>query len=448
MISKKCNFFLVVCAFLVTSSLLAEDKIDIWKNKNIKNNTELKNKQTIDKSDKSLFNQEKKINQNQKIEIESKLTMTSEDTKVFGVHDPSDFNFNLNMWTSTSADDVRASIKRLKKINLSKTSNDILEDILFSFSYPPKGMKNDEFIKIRINWLIENNRGDLIEKFLKQNQEFDGKSRAVQYLVDQNIAQANITEGCNKIKFIDSTIKDAYLEKFKIYCLVFNKKNSQAQLLLDLLREQKQSDKFFDDKINYLLGITNKTTNKINEANLLNFYLSSVTIKDFEYTPTKKTKREIWKYLNAANLIKLDDVNDKKKINELEEAANQGQVDKKIIFDIYQQISFNLSTLINAKNLYASLEGSESRSLIYQKYLLSEDFETKVEYLFILDELFKKDNLNSIYSELLSDSLRNIGLENIPESYKELAKKKCLQIKKSTSAKSSITIKYYISQKL
>ena len=453
MISKKCNFFLVVCAFLVTSSLLAEDKIDIWKNKNIKNNTELKNKQTIDKSDKSLFNQEKKINQNQKIQIESKLTMTSEDTKVFGVHDPSDFNFNLNMWTSTSADDVRASIKRLKKINLSKTSNDILEDILFSFSYPPKGMNNDEFIKLRINWLIENNRGDLIEKFLKQNQEFDGKSRAVQYLVDQNIAQANITEGCNKIKFIDSTIKDAYLEKFKIYCLVFNKKNSQAQLLLDLLREQKQSDKFFDDKINYLLGITNKTTSKINEANLLNFYLSSVTIKDFEYTPTKKTKREIWKYLNAANLIKLDDVNDKKQINELEEAANQGQVDKKIVFDIYQQISFNLSTLINAKNLYASLEGSESRSLIYQKYLLSEDFGTKVEYLFILDELFKKDNLNSIYSELLSDSLRNIGLENIPESYKELAKKKMLTDQEVNFGKvkyndkilhQSKIIKYYI----
>ena len=49
--------------------------------------------------------------------------------------------------------------------------------------------------------------------------------------------------------------------------------------MLDLLREQKKSDKFFDDKINYLLGITDKTTNKINEKNLLNFYLSSVTIK-------------------------------------------------------------------------------------------------------------------------------------------------------------------------
>ena len=83
--------------------------------------------------------------------------------------------------------------------------------------------------------------------------------------------------------------------------------------MLDILREQKQSDNFFDDKINYLLGISEKTSDKINEKNLLNFYLSSVTIKNFKYEPTKKTKKEIWKYLNAANLIKLEDKRTKKK---------------------------------------------------------------------------------------------------------------------------------------
>ena len=40
-------------------------------------------------------------------------------------------------------------------------------------------------------------------------------------MVDKNIAKANIKEGCSKINFLDKNIKDSYLEKFKIYCLVF-----------------------------------------------------------------------------------------------------------------------------------------------------------------------------------------------------------------------------------
>ena len=154
---------------------------------------------------------------------------------------------------------------------------------------------------------------------------------------------------CEKIKFIDAKIKDAYLEKFKIYCLIFNKKKPEAQLLLDLLREQKQSSKFYDDKINFLLDVTDKTSNKINEKNLLNFYLSSITIANFDYQPTKKTKPEIWKYLNAANLIKLEDASDKINSKRLEIAANNDQLDKKKIFEIYKQIPFNLNTLISAK---------------------------------------------------------------------------------------------------
>ena len=145
----------------------------------------------------------------------------------------------------------------------------------------------------------------IYKNFLKQNKEFKNKSKVVQYLVDENIANANLKEGCEKIRFIDEKIKDAYLEKFKIYCLIFNEKKAEAQLLLDLLREQKQSDKFYDDKINFLLGVTNKTIDKVNENNLLNFYLSSITANEFNFKPNKNTKEEIWRYLNASNLIKL-----------------------------------------------------------------------------------------------------------------------------------------------
>ena len=430
MILKSCNYFLsVIFIILLIPSVFAEEKIDIWNNKKNTEATQTKQKEKTESVDQLNSQTAEKILPSQSIKIEDGLLLKEEERKVFGIYDPSDFNFNLNMWSSTKAEDIKSSINRLNKLKLSKTSNEILENILLSYSYPPNDMSEKEFVKIKIDWLIKNNRSELIENFLKMNKEFDGKSRAVQYLVDQSIAQANIKKGCEKIEFIDSNIKDSYLEKFKIYCLVFNNKKSQAQLLLDLLREQKQSDNFFDNKINYLLGISDKTSNKINDKNLLNFYLSSITIKDFNYEPSEKTKKEIWKYLNAANLIKLDDITNKIKIKELEIASNEGSVDKNLIFNIYKQVPFNLNNLINAKNIYQSLETVDARSLIYQKYLLSENLETRLEYLFILEDLFKKDKIQNIYSEFLSETLENIGLENLPENYKEIAQSKIIKQK-------------------
>ncbi len=418
---KNFNYFIGFFIFLIFfSPLKGDEKIDIWKNKKTVN-TESTNSSLEKKSNKIEIGKSQTLKPTEQIKIEDGTIENEREAKVFGIYDPAEYDFNINMWSTTNADDLRASLKRLKKIKLSNTSKEILENVLLSFSYPPKGMDQDEFVKLKTDWLINNNKIELIENFLKQNKDFNGKSKVVQHLVDMNIAQANIKKGCDKIEFIDTTIKDAYLEKFKIYCLVFNNQKSQAQLLFDLLKEQKQSDKFFNDKINFLLGISDKTTDRINEKNLLNFYLSSVTVKDFNFTPTKKTKKEIWKYLNAANLIKLEDINDKQKIRELELAASQGKVDQKLIFDIYKQIPFNINNLITAENTYQTFDSTDARSLIYQKFLLAEDINSKLKYLFLLEELFKKDNLQNIYSKTLIDHLSEIGLENIPNEYKEIA---------------------------
>ena len=423
MLQMKLKSFNYLASFLIilfSSHSSSEEKIDIWKNKktetNQSSNIEKKNTQEVEN-----INSSQTIKALEKIEIQQGSELQINEQKVYGIYEPANYNFSLNMWSSTKAEDLKSSLKRLDKIDLSKFSNEILEMILFSFSYPPQGMTEKEFVKLKINWLIKNNRINLIEKFLKQNEEFENKSKAVQFLVDKNIASANIKKGCEKIRFIDAKIKDAYLEKFKIYCLIFNNKKSEAQLLLDLLREQKLSSKFYDNKINYLLGVTDQTSNKTNEKNLLNFYLSSITIKNFKYEPTKKTKPEIWEYLNAANLIKLEDASDKKKLKELELAAKNNKLNKNKIFEIYKQIPFNLSTLVNAKNNYQALDESDARALIYQKYLLSESNETKIEYLFLLEELFKKDDLVNIYSKFLSNKIEEIGIENLPNEFKEAA---------------------------
>ena len=422
---KNFNYIVGLIIIFFTSHLFSEDKIDIWDNREKVTSEDIQKKENNTQK-KNNISTSQTIEALEKIQIQEGSEIKNEEQRVFGIYEPANYDFSLNMWSRTKAEDLRSSLKRLNKIKLSKSSNEILEGILFSFSYPPQGMSEKEFVNLKVNWLIQNDRVSLIESFLKQNEQFDNKSKAVQYLVDKNIASANIKEGCEKIGFIDAKIKDAYLEKFKIYCLVFNDKKLEAQLLLDLLREQKQSSNFYDDKINFLLGVTDKTSKKIDDQNLLNFYLSSITITDFKYEPTNKTKTEIWKYLNAANLIKLEDASDKDKLKELEIAANNDQLDKNKIFEIYKQIPFNLNTLINAKNNYQTLNDSDARALIYQKYLLSDSDNSKIEYLFLLEDLFKKADLSKIYSKFLSNKIEEIGIENLPIEYQEIASSKII----------------------
>ncbi len=417
-LNRYISLLILIISFL---PLQAEEEIDIWnkeKKENSSSNQNINNS-NITTIPKLIITTET----NNNIEIENEISKASQDIKIFGIYDPAENDFDLNMWSGTEAEDVRLSVSRINKIKLSNTATKLFENTILSFAYPPKGMDEKEFVDLKINWMIENRKIDLIEKFLKQNNTFPNKKKLIQYLVDNNIAKANIKEGCQQINFLDKNIKDSYLDKFKIYCLVFNKKKNEAQLQLDILREENQSDNFFDDKINFLLGVTSKTKKKIKEDNLLNFYLSSVTIENFTYEPKKNTPKIIWEYLNAANLIKLDDALNKDKLKNLEIAANQDQFDKQKIFDIYSNISFDLNSLIKAEDIYQRLENIDARALIYQRYLLSDNEENKIKLLLLLKDLFQKDNLSNIFVQFLSDRLKEINLDNVAEPYQEVVQK-------------------------
>ena len=420
--------FLVIC-----SPTKGEEQIDIWNKPKQDNNKEIQNINNDDKIKNPNILNTATINNN--IEIENNISNLSENSKIFGIYEPAKNNFDLNMWSRTDAEKVRSSFKRINKIKLSNTASQLFENTILSIAHPPKGMEDKEFIDLKINWLIENKKIELIEQFLKFNNSFPNKKKLIQYLVDSNIANANIKTGCEKTSFLDKNIKDSYLEKFKIYCLVFNNKNNEAQLQLDILREEKKSDDFFDDKINYLLGVTSNTSNKINEKNLLNFYLSSVTIKDFKFEPKKNTKKIIWEYLNAANLIVIEDYKDKEKLIDLEIAANSNQFDKTKVFDIYSKIDFDLNTLIKAEDVYQTFDNIDARALIYQKYLLSDNQENKIKLLFLLKDLFQKDNLSNVYSKFLSDKLKEINLNKVDNSYKEVVEKHIISEEKVLKGK-------------
>ena len=406
------KFFFYLIIFLNLSISKAQEEVDIWKKDNSNNNEESVQK---DKKIESPIINKNTITTNNI--IQEKTPNDSEEASLYGIWDPDTYNFELSMWSNTDGRSIEKTISRISKLNLSETAESIFLNTIFSYSYAPENISEKEFLDLKINWLIKNKKDKIIEEFLKKNNDFPNKNKIIQYLVDRNISEANIKIGCEKVNFIGRDIKDPYLEKFKIYCLVFNNKKSQAQLLHDILKEQKQSDKFFDNAINFLLGVDDNKNKKIKDNNLLNFYLSSVTFPNFKYEPTNKTNKSIWEYMNAANLIAVDDINDKDKIRNLETAAKNNQIDKNQIFKIYKQIPFDLNTLINAQNIYQSLDKLEGRALIYQKYLLSDNNKIKLDLLFLLKDLFKKENLSNVFTEFLSDELKKFGKNEIPKDY-------------------------------
>ena len=80
------------------------------------------------------------------------------------------------MWKHTDGNDLSRIFKRLSKLNLSSDANEILKIALLTNSYvPKKNISEEEFIDIKIDYLINDNNLELIKSFLIKNQNVSGK---------------------------------------------------------------------------------------------------------------------------------------------------------------------------------------------------------------------------------------------------------------------------------
>ena len=340
---------------------------------------------------------------------------------VVGIFDPEDNNFNLNMWLKSDGEDIKNILKRINKLKLSKFSEDLLFQVLFTSAYPPEiNLTSDEFLKIKIDWLIKNKRFKNLETLLQTNSKAGQEPKAIIFLINEYLSSGNIKSACENINFIKKNVQNDYLDKFTIYCLINNDRKDEAQLILDLLKERGFEDKFFENKINFLLGFTETTSQKILDDNLLNFYLSHITSNEFDYQPNEKTDRYIWRYLSSANLIQINDFENEDVVSTYEHAAAENSFENEEIFNIYKQILFNINQLLNVTEAYKNLPSYKARALIYQRILLSDNIEKKLYLTFLLKDLFVKDKLFNVYSEELSNILKAIDLDEIPEIYREL----------------------------
>ncbi len=418
---NKLTQFTFFFTILIINSALAATSADIWKKQEKQNEQD---SQAIDEKEITIESPILSDDIN-KITIkidEQKIDSSGE--PVIGIFDPEDNNFSLDMWTNSDGKDIKNILKRINKLKLSKLSENLLLRVLFTNAYPPKSnLDSNEFLKIKIDWLIKNRRYRDLETFLKNNPEVGQESKAIKFLIDEYLSSAEIKLACEKISFIDQNVQDDYLDKFTIYCLINDDRKDEALMILDLLKERGLKDKFFEDKIYFLLGITKKTNQKILDDNLLNFYLSHITNDNFDYKPNEKTNEYIWRYLSSANLIKIDTFENENVILTYEQAAEENSFESEKIFNIYKQILFNVNQLMNATEIYKNLPGYKARALIYQTILLSDNIERKLYLTFLLKDLFLKDKLFNVYNDELSNILNSIDPDRIPDNYSELVKK-------------------------
>ena len=403
-------------------STQSEEPVDIWNveenkieiDKNLDENLEEKKN-----SENSIYEMQSQKNDN--LNIFEDQTLESKEIKIVGLYDPALNGLNIGMWNNSDGDQILRLIKNISKMNLSADASEILNILLLTNSYyPQKNISEEQFLELKSNWLIKNSNFKLIEDYLINNQIVNDNVKLTKYLVNNYLSDSEVEKSCEIFSKIKEPIQDAYLSKFNIYCLINNNKNEEAQLLMDLKKELGFEDIFFEKKVNYLMGYTNKPDVEVSQNTILDFHLSHRTNPDFKFEPKNDTTKEIWRYLSTSNLlgdIQEVELGDYEKISTIEKATHEQNYTEKELFELYKRFQFNINQLLNIKESSKVISVIEARALIYQGILITTDVEKKLELMSALKNSFINDGIEKAFDKELNLLLKEINPENIPSNY-------------------------------
>ncbi len=422
LLNKK-NLSIVLTVFLLCLAVKAEDQpIDIWnvdeeKLEQDSSNETLVSNESNQISEQSIYD----LQSNKQIEnVEVESNLNSKELKIFGLYDPADYDLKIDMWSNSNGDQLKYLFSNISKINLSDDASDLMNVLLLTNAYYPKNnIEEDEFLKIKSNWLIKNKDRNLIEEYIIKNQIINLHPDLSKFLVDQYLSESNISKACEIFSKNTDVIKDEYLSKFNLYCLINEGRIEEAQLIFDLKKELGFKDEYFENKLNFLFGFTDKPDLTISEKSILDFHLAHRVNSNFIFEPKKNTDKKIWKYLASSNLlydINEIEIDDYDKILLIEKATHDKNYSENDLFEIYKRFQFNINQLLNASEAYKSLTNVESKALIYQKILLESDSVERLKLIKLLKELFIKDNHGEAFDNQLVLLLENIDIEEVPSN--------------------------------
>jgi hypothetical protein len=416
--------YLSVILFYLFFGLTAQSQepVDIWN---------VEEKKTSKNLNISESNEEKDITQNSiykmqsqkddELSIEEDQALVSNKIRIVGLYDPEENGLDINMWSNSNGDQILNIFNRLNKMNLSKDASEILDILLLTNAhYPETNISKDQFLQLKSDWLIKNSNLQLIENYLLKNQIINDHPELTKLLVDDYLSRSEINKACEIFSKITDSIQDDYLSKFNIYCLINNNKREEAQLLLDLKKELGFENKFYERKISFLMGYSNKYNIEISEDTILDFHLSHRTNPQFKFEPKDSTSKQIWKYLSTSNLldsIKDIELTDIGKINDIEKATHKKHYAEKELFDLYKRFQFNINQLLNIKESTKVLSTTESRALIYQGILITTEIENKLLLINALKNSFINEGMENAFNVELRAFLKEIDKEEVPSNF-------------------------------
>ena len=414
--------YLLVIIFCLVFGFTAQSQepIDIWniEQKKITENIDIiENLEEKDVSQNSVY----KMQSQKDGELNIDEDQTLEANKIVGLYDPAENGLDINMWSKSNGDQILNIFKRINKMNLSKDASEILDILLLTNAhYPEINISKDQFLELKSNWLIKNSNLQLIENYLIKNQIINEHPKLTKLLVDDYLSKSDIKKACEIFSNIVSPIQDEYLSKFNIYCLINNNKKEEAQLLLDLKKELGFKNKFYEKKIDFLMGYTIQPDIEVSESTILDFHLSHRTNPQFKFEPKGSTSKQIWKYLSTSNL--LDSINDVEltdidKIKSIEKATHEKHYEEKELFELYKRFQFNINQLLNIKESTKVLSAIESRALIYQGILITTEIENKLLLINALKNSFKSEGFENAFDVELRALLKKMDKEEVPSNF-------------------------------
>jgi len=397
----------------------SQEPIDIWNIEEKKIIDLVEGNKEKNNTQNSIYKMQSQNNDELKIEENSSLV--SNKIKIVGLYDPAENGLNINMWSKSNGDQILNIFKRINKMDLSTDASEILDILLLTNAhYPEINISKDQFLELKSNWLIKRSNFPLIENYLLKNQIINEHPKLTKLLVDDHLSKSEIKKACEIFSKIKGPIQDDYLSKFNIYCLINNNKKEEAQLLLDLKKELGFKNKFYEKKINYLMGYTEQIDPEISERSILDFHLSHRTNPEFKFEPKNSTSKQIWKYLSTSNL--LDNIKDIEltnidKINNIEKATHEKHYTEKELFELYKRFQFNINQLLNIQESTKVLSAIESRALIYQGILITNEVEKKLLLINALKNSFKSENIENAFNNELRAFLKEIDKKEVPSNF-------------------------------